>query len=661
MVLLSGAVAITGAATAVAGALTGAEAAARHRHLTIKAIPNASMAGSVVFLRGRLHGVRDPKGRVILWQKLPRQRKFHPVLTAKLRATGRYLLALRGRNLVMTNRRWYVTVGRFRSRTIREGVYAAITLSSSADSLSIGQPVSLTGWVRPSHANEALVLQQQIGTSWVTLVQTALDRNSRFSFTHAWNATGNYPLRAWFAGDRRNIASTSPTRTIKVGGSAASSGIGKIKHIVIIMQENRSFDSYFGTYPGADGIPPGVCVPDPMHGGCVPPFHDVKDVNLGGPHANQNLIADVDGGKMDGYVAQAEQGMNCSSTNPSCSPCKQGQTSQCVDVMGYHDYREIPNYWTYAKDFVLQDHMFASDAGSSQPEHLYQVSGWSANCQDPNNPNSCKSAVEFPTNTSNLSPSDQTPLFAWTDLTYLMYRAGVSWAYYVFQGPEPDCEINTQMVCTPQTQQQQSNKTPGIWNPLPHFTDVHQDNQLGNIQSLNSFFAAARSGTLPNVSWIIPNGNVSEHPPAPVSIGQRYVTGLINTIMQSPDWNSTAIFVSWDDWGGFYDHVLPPAVDANGYGLRVPGLVISPYARQGYIDHQTLSHDAYLRFIEDIFLGGRRLDPRTDGRPDPRPNVRENNPALGNLAADFNFNQAPLPPVILPVCPSTDLTPARKC
>jgi phospholipase C len=122
---------------------------------------------------------------------------------------------------------------------------------------------------------------------------------------------------------------------------------------------------------------------------------------------------------------------------------------------------------------------------------------------------------------------------------------------------------------------------------------------------------------------------------------------LINTIMRGPDWPSTAIFVSWDDWGGFYDHVQPPAVDGMGYGLRVPGLVISPYARRGYIDHQVLSHDAYLKFIEDDFLGGRRLDPATDGRPDSRPDVRENAPQLGDLRADFNFRQPPRRPMIL--------------
>jgi phospholipase C len=128
--------------------------------------------------------------------------------------------------------------------------------------------------------------------------------------------------------------------------------------------------------------------------------------------------------------------------------------------------------------------------------------------------------------------------------------------------------------------------------------------------------------------------------------------------MNSPNWPHSVIFLAWDDWGGFYDHVRPPAVDGLGYGIRVPGLVISPYAKKGYIDHQTLSFDAYLKFIEDDFLGGRRLDPKTDGRPDSRPLVRENAAVLGNLLSDFDFHQPPRVPLLLPVNPTTSLTPA---
>jgi phospholipase C len=243
-----------------------------------------------------------------------------------------------------------------------------------------------------------------------------------------------------------------------------------------------------------------------------------------------------------------------------------------------------------------------------------------------------------------------TPIYAWTDLTYLLHKNGVSWGYYVVNGTEPDCENDDP----------QNSKTPSIWNPLPFFDTVRVDRQLANIQSISGFYQQAAKGTLPAVSWVVPSGPVSEHPPALVSAGQTYVTSLINTVMKGPNWNDCAVFLAWDDWGGFYDHVMPPRVDQNGYGLRVPGIVISPYAKRRYIDHQTLSFDAYVKFIEDDFLSGQRLDPRTDGRPDPRPTVREDVPELGDLSRDFDFDQSPAFPLILNENPKTDLISPHK-
>ncbi len=443
---------------------------------------------------------------------------------------------------------------------------------------------------------------------------------------------------------------TTPSSSANPSGSTnpqlQNGDIHKIKHIVVIMQENRSFDSYFGTYPGADGIPmqngaPTMCVNDPLTGQCVRPYHDAQDLNHGGPHGAPNARADIDHGKMDGFIAQAENGKG-SCVNPDDPACsRNGQT----DVMGYHDFHEIPNYWAYAKNFVLQDHMFEPDASWSLPSHLFLVSAWSARCSIKGDPASCVNNIQGPVT---LQRADNYKAdYAWTDLTYLLHKANVSWAYYVAPGTQPDCYDNA-ASCAPV---RQAAKTPGIWNPLPDFDTVQQDGQLSNIQSVSNFYTAAKNGTLPAVSWVTPNGKESEHPPALVSIGQTYVTGLINAIMHGPDWDSTAIFLAWDDWGGFYDHVVPPVVDENGYGLRVPSLVISPYAKQGYIDHQTLSFDAYLKFIEDDFLNGQRIDPRTDGRPDPRPDVREDASILGNLLANFDFNQSPRPPVVLPVSP----------
>src|SRR5690242_13444261 len=161
----------------------------------------------------------------------------------------------------------------------------------------------------------------------------------------------------------RGAALLVPAMALLVVGGAArgdnqpQDGIHKIRHVVVIVQENRSFDSYFGTYPGADGIPPGVCVPDPKNGGCIRPFHDTADVNLGGPHNEFDAHGDIDGGKMDGFVKQREA---------SPAFCNGGVNPNCVsgatnDVMGYHDGSDIANYWAYAKNFVLQDHMFESN------------------------------------------------------------------------------------------------------------------------------------------------------------------------------------------------------------------------------------------------------------------------------------------------------------
>ncbi|MGH9127076.1 MAG: alkaline phosphatase family protein [Acidimicrobiales bacterium] len=439
--------------------------------------------------------------------------------------------------------------------------------------------------------------------------------------------------------------------------AAAAAGIAKIKHIVVIMQENRSFDDYFGTYPGADGIPmsggvPTVCSPT-GDGGCTKPYPDHADVNGGGPHGQGAAIADIDQGRMDGFVIRAG-GAQKGCSDPNNPACAFGSSN---DVMGYHTGTDIPNYWTYASDFVLQDHMFEPNASWSLPAHLFTVSEWSANCTTRADPSSCTNAVQAPGMPVNLPLAEagtrQQPIYAWTDLTYLLHRAGVSWGYYVVTGAEPDCENDDAVSCAPVTQ---NASTPGIWNPLPYFDTVRADGQLGNIQSVDKFYAAAAAGNLPAVSWVVPSEAVSEHPPAPVSAGESYVTSLINAVMRSKDWDSTAIFLTWDDWGGFYDNVVPPQADENGYGLRVPGLVISPYARRGFIDNQVLSFDAYDKFIEDDFLRGQRLDPTTDGRPDPRPDVRENLPVLGNLVSDFDFTKAPRAPVLLPVRPHTTLT-----
>ena len=435
---------------------------------------------------------------------------------------------------------------------------------------------------------------------------------------------------------------------------APGEGIHKIRHVIIIMQENRAFDEYFGTYPGADGIPmkngiPIVCVPDPDENGtCVSPYHDPNDINFGGPHSQYESEDDINGGKMDGFIEQAEIAVN-NTCNRSNNPgqCIRSELAE-VDVMGYHDRREIPNYWAYADNYVLQDRMFESSASWSLPSHLFMVSAWSARCKD-GDPMSCVDALQGPQRliVSESGTVTEIPDYAWTDITYLLHRNNITWAYYLAEGDQPDCADDA-MFCPLQPQEV---VVPQIWNPLPWFRTVRENNQVKNVQAIDNYYIAARTGTLPQVVWITPNQTVSEHPPARVSVGQAFTTSVINAAMEGPDWNNTAIFLTWDDWGGFYDHVVPPRVDQNGYGIRVPGIVISPYAKKGFIDQQTLSYDAYLKFIEDDYLNGQRLDPATDTRPDSRPSVRENAPVLGDLVNDFDFNQSPRSPMVLPLYP----------
>jgi len=443
----------------------------------------------------------------------------------------------------------------------------------------------------------------------------------------------------------------SPPRSS--ASSETLAGLSKIQHVIFIVQENRSFDHYFGTFPGADGIPmkeghPTVCVPDPVLDKCVRPFHESVLVNQGGPHDHFVSTVDVDGGKMDGFVrAVTTYAPNkCADTrlpkycNGTLGP--QGQP----DVMGWHDAREIPNYWAYAEHFVLQDRMFAPADSWTLPSHLFLVSGWAASCDSPWKPMSCTSDLAQAGVVDKQRHGAHPAIYAWTDITYLLHKQGISWAYYAGNnlcGPEV-----TVKEC------KSSGSTPAQ-NPLPSFTDVHKTKQMHNVKTHADFFQAVSAGTLPQVSWVVPGrGGISEHPGtnAPITKGQAWVTKVVNAVGKSALWESTAIFLTWDDWGGFYDHVQPHRVDQNGYGIRVPGLLISAWAKAGTIDHQTLSFDAYLKFIEDLFLGGQRLNPKTDGRPDSRPTVRENAKMLGDLRKEFDFTQQPLPPLILDPRPS---------
>jgi len=424
-----------------------------------------------------------------------------------------------------------------------------------------------------------------------------------------------------------------------------------IEHLIFIVQENRSFDHYFGTYPGAEGIPmtadgkPKPCIPDPILGHCVRPYHSSEQLAEGGPHAQRHSVADVDGGRMDGFVrAAVDSPIHCADhrDDPACAPFL-GPAGQ-PDVMSYHTRREIPNYWAYADHFVLQDHMFAPADSWTLPAHLFLVSAWAARCEDPRDPMSCDSNLELAEEANVQRSHEDVPIWAWTDITYLLHENDVSWGYYV---GDDTCFFD------PCSKDKTGERTVAQQNPLPWFTTVRQNGQLDHIMGHSEYYAAAAEGTLPSVSWVMPYSGAGEHPHSgePIWKGMRHVTDVINAAMEGPDWESTAIFLTWDDWGGFYDHLEPPRVDMNGYGIRVPGIMISPWAKAGTIDSQALTFDAYLKLIEDLFLEGERLDPDTLSRPDSRPTVREEVGILGNLLREFDFSQDPLPPLVLDPTP----------
>jgi phospholipase C len=448
-----------------------------------------------------------------------------------------------------------------------------------------------------------------------------------------------------------------------------------IEHVVIIMQENRSFDQYFGTFPGADGIPAGTCVPlDPSNTGlgCVKPFHDPHDVNAGGPHQASNAQADLDDGitadKNDGFLYQqshAGLGKGCikDPDNPKCAGSKDGVARR--DAVGYHTDAEIPNYWAYAENFVLQDQMYEGNRSWSLPSHLDLTSEWVATCTDYTDAATCSTA---PTTVKPVKGTE----YPWANLFQLLDSKSVSWKYYLGEGTEPDCE-DGEMTCDPEIQ---TAGVPSIWNVAPYFGYIQGKGAKYLSQhnpKVEQFLADVKNGTLPKVAWVVPSGTYSEHPPAAVTTGMEYVTSMVNAVMQSPYWQNTAIFITWDDWGGFYDHVAPPNVDMNGsatpiqgFGLRVPAIMISAYARAGTIDHNVLGFDSYATLFEDLFMGGTRLDPAKLGNPDSRPDMRDaltkvtfpdgTTAKIGKLIDEFDFTQTPLPPLVLSTHIPTGLT-----
>ena len=403
------------------------------------------------------------------------------------------------------------------------------------------------------------------------------------------------------------VAPHGPASIANAG--AASTGIHKIKHVIVIMQENRSFDELLRHVPGRGRDPEEGLQRQPREPAVRQGLR--RSTTTSSTISRTTHVADTTRGEQGQDGRLRESGRR-----------RQLRVSIRRGAMSHHTGSDIPNYWSYAKTYVLQDHMFAPARSWSLPEHLFMVSAWSAKCKN-HNAMDCTSDVNGPAPAPPLYNDplhvkiDKTsPIYAWTDVTYLLHKHHVSWSYYVVAGAEPDCAVGAQISCAPRPLKY---RRPATGTRCRTSTRCARTSRSGTSSRSTGSTRRRRPGTLPAVSWITPSQDLSEHPPAAISSGMAYVTSLVNAVMRGPDWKSTAIFVAWDDWGGFYDHVKPPRSTATATASACRVSSISPYARKGYIDHQTLSFDAYLKFIEDDFMSSRRLDPRTDGRPDRRP------------------------------------------
>jgi phospholipase C len=357
-----------------------------------------------------------------------------------------------------------------------------------------------------------------------------------------------------------------------------------IQHTVVMVQENHTFDNYFGTFPGADGVTTGL-----TSNGLTVPLTTMPDrYQADLCNAWDCALEAVDGGKMDRFDL----------------------ISDGLSAYTQVTEEQIPNYWEYAQHFVLADRYFTSVHGPSLPNHLFTVAAQSGGVIDDQSAILSGVACDgSPAGTVTVIDASglrtqRSPCFDFMTLPDLLEGAGISWKYY-FDGD-------------------------GVFATIRHIRN-------GPMWTLNrattaQFLLDAKTGQLPAVSWLIEPREGSEHPPGSVCAGDNQTAEFVNAIMQGSDWGSTAVFVTYDDFGGFYDHVPPPQVDQYGMGPRVPLLIISPFAKPGYVSHIIYEHSSILKFIETRY----HLKPLT-----------ARDAAASNMLDSFDFARPPRPPFIL--------------
>ena len=381
-----------------------------------------------------------------------------------------------------------------------------------------------------------------------------------------------------------------------------------IHHIVYIVKENRSFDSFFGQFPGADGATQGM-----LSNGNV--------ISLA--HLSDQTVHDVGHDWWSALEIQSDGKMDLFDINY--------QANVQGDYLAYSQFgqNDIPNYWAYAQTFVLADKVFSSTDGPSLPNHLYAIAAQAASMistplgRRPGNSWGCDNTkdlkVEFLQKDGKITLGS--PCVEMRTLGDLLDEAGVDWKYYAPPAGVAGYQWN-------------------VYNNVRHIR--YGGDWVTHIEDDANFDSDALNGKLPPVTWLVARSGQTEHPPSSVCNGENWTVDKINAIMQGPDWNSTAIFLTWDDFGGFYDHAQPPKLDALGLGPRVPFLIISPYVKAKTVIHTQYEFSSALRFIEDTFK---------------LPHLTSRDAEANDMMDAFDFNQSPLPPLVLPQlqCPLTVL------
>ncbi len=392
-----------------------------------------------------------------------------------------------------------------------------------------------------------------------------------------------------------------------------------IKHIIVLMMENHAFDNYFGTYcqkkgpycsMKVNGIPPGTCVPkypnNPSRG-CVVPFplgiHNLS-IHQPLPHDYNSSIESYNNGSMNGFYQAEGSG---------------------IYPFGYYNAKTAPLMWDFAEEYAMGDDFFGSDLSSSLPNHWYLVAG-----QTPLEVqyHTFKTSIGAYTANRSLYLNEANNTTAIEDL---LANTSISWGWY--DHPIANNYSNAIGSLNP-------NGPRGtallLWNPLAAKAESYNNPKLhSHFDSNTQFFSAAAAGTLPQISFLIPPGARSDHPPWSTAAAQGYIASVIDAVEDGPEWNSTALFITYDEYGGFYDNVAPPkALGTNlTLGFRLPFIVVSPYAKENYVSHSLGYPDAILRLIEDRF-GLPCLTAMDCNAP--------------SLLQYFDFNQAPRPPIPFP-------------